>query len=203
MLLENKIAFLKDSIEPLSDAEFGSIYRAAVYLTDGTYLPCVRFLNPQPLTRHAIKRFDQERKKHKFFNRDSGQNYESIVELLVCRGNRLSEYDIDSIEVSPFAFPINIMKRIKGETTMSWTGFCGKMRDGKIFGFGSRFRFDFFQMPPGYTGGDIVEIINHSYLSISGQVEKHTVPFLNWPENYDPKSVHRERPFFDCYVEGL
>lgn len=115
----------------------------------------------------------------------------------------MNEYDIKKIEVSPFAFRENILSQIQGETTMSWTGFCAKMNDGKIFGFGTRFLFDFFQMPEGYTSSDISEIISHSYISLSGEVKNHKVPFAKWPTDYDIKAVHREKPFFECYIEGL
>src|SRR5712664_2974149 len=37
------IKFLKMEIEPLPDDICGNRYRAAAYLTDGTYLPCVVF----------------------------------------------------------------------------------------------------------------------------------------------------------------
>ena len=35
--------FLRKQIEPLNDSNPGQGYRAAVYLTDKTYLPCVIF----------------------------------------------------------------------------------------------------------------------------------------------------------------
>ena len=154
-------------------------------------------------TKQAIKRFDEERKGKSIFKSNAGNGYNKIVELLVTGGNSLNGYDIDRIEMSPFAFSRNILDQIRGETTMSWTGFCAKMNDGKTFGFGSRFLFDFFQMPDGYKSTDIAEIINHSYISKAGELKEHKVPFFDWPSDYDEKAVHRERPFFDCYIKGL
>jgi len=203
MTLEEKIKFLKNNIEPLSDQIYGDGYRASAYLTDGTYIPCVRFRNPELKTNQAIKRFDEEKKGKSLFKSNSGNGYKEIVELFVTGGNSLNEYDIERIEISPFAFPKNILDQIQGETTMSWTGFCAKMKDGKIFGFGSRFLFDFFQMPNGYKSTDIVEIINHSYISKTGELKEHKVPFFDWPTDYDEKAIHRERPFFDCYIKGI
>ena len=203
MTTEEKIKFLKDNIEPLSDQIYGNGFRASAYLTDGTFIPCVRFRNSKPITELAVKRFNDERKGKGIFSRDSGMRYNDIVESFVAKGNRINEYDIDRIEKSPFAFPKEILDQIRGETTMGWTGFCVKMNDGKIFGYGSSFLFDFFQMPNGYTATDISEIINHSYLSKSGQLKEHKVPFFDRPNDYDEKNIYRERQFFDCYVDGL
>lgn len=36
-------AFLKSNIEPVKGRNRGDQYRASVFLTDGTYLPCVIF----------------------------------------------------------------------------------------------------------------------------------------------------------------
>ena len=203
MTTEEKIKFLKDNIEPLSDKIYGDGFRASAYLKDGTFLPCVRFRNSKPITELAIKRFDEKRKGNSFFSRDSKVGYNNIVKIFVTKGNKINDYDIERIEKSPFAFPKEILDQIHGETTMGWTGFCVKMTDGKIFGYGSSFLFDFFQMPNGYSANDIKEIINHSYLSKSGELKEHTVPFLDRPNDYDDKSIFRERQFFDCYMDGL
>ena len=203
MTTEEKIEFLRENIEPISDQIYGDGYRASAYLTDGTYIPCVRFRNPKPITKLAIRRFDEERKGKGIFNKSSGVRYEDIVENFVAKRNSINEYDIDRIEKSPFAFPKEILGQIRGETTMSWTGFCVKMNDGKVYGFGSRFLFDFFQMPKGYVASDIAEILNHSYISNKGNLEKHKVPFIDWPNDYDENAVYRERPFFDCYIKDL
>ena len=201
MTTEEKIKFLKNNIEPISDQIYGNGYRASAYLTDGTFIPCIRFRNPKFITELAVKRFNDERKG--IFNRNSGNGYRDIVESFVANGNRINEYDIERIEISPFAFPTKILNQIQGETTMGWTGFCVKMSDGKIFGYGSSFLFDFFQMPNGYKGSDIKEIINHSYLSISGELKSHEVPFFDPPYDYDRNTIYRERQFFDCYINGL
>ena len=203
MTLEEKIKFLKNNIEPIDDSIYGNGYRASAYLTDGTYIPCVRFRNPKPLTELAIRRFDEERKGKGIFSKSSGFGYEDIVENFVAKKNSINEYDIDRIEKSPFAFPKDILGKIRGETTMSWTGFCVKMTDGKIFGFGSSFLFDFFQMPENYVAIDIAEIINHSYISKDGTMKEHQIGFSSQRADYDLSVIHRERPFFDCYIKGI
>ena len=40
---EKIISYLKENITPLNRSSYGPGYRASVYLTDGTFLPCVMF----------------------------------------------------------------------------------------------------------------------------------------------------------------
>ena len=203
MIIEEKIKFLKENVEPINDQIYGNGFRASAYLTDGTYIPCVRFRNPKLITEQAIKRFDEERKGKSIFSRDSGMGYKDIVESFVAKKNQIKEYDIERIELSPFAFPKDILSQIRGETSMSWTGFCAKMNDGKIFGYGTNYLFDFFQMPKGYKANDIVEIMNHSYISKDGTIKEHKIGWGSQREDYDLNVIHRERPFFDCYINGI
>ena len=86
---------------------------------------------------------------------------------------------------------------------MGWTGFGARMKDGTTFAFGTRFHFEFFDMPEGYQATDMVEILSHHYMSTSGQLKSHLFPTAGWPEDYDAEAIHRERPFFHCYLEGL
>lgn len=119
------------------------------------------------------------------------------------RGNLLNDNDIDRIEISPFAFPKAILSQIKGETSMSWTGFCAKMNDGNIFGFGTSYLFDFFEMPKGYHSNNIIEIMNHRYIAKDGTIKEHQRGWSSQKEDYDVSVIHREKPFFDCYIKGL
>jgi hypothetical protein len=200
---ENIIKFLKDNVEPYQDSAYGFGYRAAAYLKDGTYLPCVIFRNPSTIVNLAIRRFKEEIKGNGIFNKASGAGYYNIVESFVTNGNRINEYDIERVEKSKFAFPLAIQKQITGETTMGWTGFAAKMKDGKIFGFGTSFTFEFFSMPEGYAVEDIVEIINHSYVLTTGELRSHRQGPLTRPEEYKEVVVYRERPYFDCYIDNL
>lgn len=198
------IEFLKSEIEPIEDQSLGFGYRASVYLKDGTYLPAVVFRNPKLNTDLAIKRFKEEKSGKGIINWGKGKDaYREIVKLFVTGGNRISDYNIEKVQKSPFAFPKEILKTIRGETTMAWTGFAAKMKDGEIFGFGTSFLMDFFQMPEGYQATDIEEIINHSYISKTGELKSHKVPFHDRPDDYDEQALFRERPYFECYLEGL
>lgn len=198
------IKFLTENVEPLEREFEGKQYRCSAYLKDGTYLPCVVFQNPEPTVNQAIKRLKEEKIGKSIFAKSSGiDGYREIVKLYITGGNKINEDDIDRVELSPFAFPKKFLSMIKGETTMSWTGFGAKMKDGKVFAFGTTFLYDFFQMPKGYNANDVVEIFNHTYMSKSGELKEHNVPLMEWPVDYDEMSIHRERPFFKCYIEGI
>ena len=200
---EEIIKFLKHNIEPYPDSSYGQGYRASATLTDGTFIPCVMFRNPSTIVDLAIRRFKEEQSGKSIFSKSSGQGYADIVKNFVASGNCINYYDIAKVDKSKNAFPLNILKQIKGETTMSWTGFVLKMKDGKCFGFGTRFLNAFFAMPDNYSPDDIVEVINHSYISTTGDVCSHKVRFFDWPTDYDNNAVHNERPYFDCFIDSL
>lgn len=201
---EKIIKFLKSEIEPLEDQTYGLGYRASVYLKDGTYLPVVIFRNPEKKIDLAIKRFKEEKSGMGIIKWGIGKDgYREIVKTFVSSGNKINDYDIEKVEKSPYAFSKKMLSEIRGETTMGWTGFVAQMKDNKTFGFGTSFLFDFFQLPEGYESADIYKIINHSYVSKSGEVKPHKVPFMKHPNDYDEAAIFRERPYFECYIDGL
>jgi hypothetical protein len=199
---ENIIRFLKDNIEPLDDSIYGLSYRASAYLTDGVYLPCVIFRNPKSTVNLALRRFKEEQKGKGIFGK-SAASYFKIVEHFVTSGNRINDYDIEKVEKSKYAFPISILRQIRGETTMGWTGFAAKMKDGKYVGFGTSFLTEFFQMPDNYSTDDIAEIINHSYVLKNGEIRSHKETNMTFTDNYKDAVVYRERPYFICYIDNL
>ncbi len=83
---------------------------------------------------------------------------------------------------------------------MSFTGFVARMKDGKCFSFGTRYLFEFFHMPDGYSVDEIEEIINHSYVSETGEIKSYRRPDGYPDENI---TIYRERPYFVCYVDEL
>jgi hypothetical protein len=199
--IEDIIKFLKTNIRPLNDSFYGNGYRASVTLTDGLYLPCVMFRNTSNTIDLAIKRFDEEKSAKSIFSKSSGLGYRDIVKTFVTSGNCLNYYDISKVEKSDFAFPEQTLRQIRGETKMGWTGFVAKMKDGKQFSFGTSFLFDFFDMPKGYSPNDIIEIINHSYLDKDGNLKSYHVPEVY--KKFDKSLVHREKPYFECYLDNL
>ena len=187
----------------MEDNVYGLGYRASVYLTDGTFLPCVIFRNPKTTVNLAIRRFKEEQTGKSIFNRSARLGYYDIVKRFVSSGNCINDYDIDRVEKSMFAFPLAIQRQIQGETTMGWTGFAAKMKDGKYVGFGTTFHWEFFQMPKGYSADDMEEIINHSYILKNGELRSHREGQQTRPEEYKDAVVYRERPFFECYIDNL
>lgn len=204
MTNEEIVHYLKEHVEPTKAPIEGIQYRCSAYLKDGTYLPCVIYQNSKPTIDQAIKRLAQEKKGKGIFFRTSGfDNYRELVKLYTTSGNKINEYDVDRVEKSPYALPYDIIARIKGETTMAWTAFGARMKDGKEFAFGTGFYFDFFQMPDGYTAEDITDILDHRYMSTSGELKKHQSPFFEYPDDYDKNAIFRDRPFFKCFLDGL
>lgn len=181
------ISFAKANLEPMSLPRGGTGYRCAATLSDGVRLPCVLLASLEPYLDLAVRRFDETladgqkpEGKRKF---GYGMQYRDIVETFVAKGNRLSYADIASLAVSPFALPLARLQEVGGETRMSWTQFTAVMRDGREFGFATTYLTEFFDMPEGYSGSDVVSIIPHKL--------------------HQGVHPHRERSFFTCYVPGL
>jgi len=194
------LEYIKSGAEPWPDQTYGDGYRCSAYLKDGTYLPCVMLRRSAPLTALAMRRFEEEKKGKGIFRSTNG--YEEIVKTFVVAGNRVNGYDIDRVEPSRFAIPLSLLQRVKGETTMGWTGFVLEMRDGKLFPFGTTFLAEFFNIPEAYTFEDVAAVHNHSYVSASGELRPLSQGMSDLPADYDPSSVNRERPYFTCHFDA-
>ena len=185
----------------MEDDSYGLGYRAAAYLNDGTYLPCVIFRNPSTVVNLAIRRFKEEQSGKSIFAKSSGLGYYDIVKNFVTNGNCVNDYDILKVELSKYAFPMATINQIKGETKMGWTGFVARMTDGKQFAFGTDFYFSFFDMPANYTPDDIIEIINHSYIGKDNELKSYHAPDVYTVFSHD--LVLHSKPFFDCFIDTL
>ena len=189
MKLAELTKFLRENIEPLKDVNRGERYRAAAHLNDGTYLPCVVFEGKQAWVELALRRFKQVRWKR--------AHYRMVVESFVAGGSRVAEYDLKTVEISPFAWPIELMRTIHGETTMGWTAFVAEMKDGTMYSYGTEFRVEFFDLPQGYSHREILRI--HS-----GTVYSRARGLENFPLNAVKETQPlREKPFFTCYLGEL
>jgi hypothetical protein len=188
-MTEEEIAgFLKRSVKPIRDASHGTCYRAAAHLKDGTYLPCVMFGHPKGLVDLAVRRFAETINDERL--------HREVVASFVARNASVPIWDVAKVGLSPYAWPEEILNQIHGETVMSWTAFTARMKDGKLFGFGTSYRFEFFDLPEGYSYNDIAEI--HSGMVADGKgVEKEFTL-----DDFSAK-VYRERPFFYCHTEHL
>ena len=183
------VAFLKANVKPLDDSIYGFRYRAAARLKDGSYLPCVVFQSKRKVVDLALRRFDETRR--------SSREYRGVVESFVTAGNRLADWEVASVEPSPFAWEIEILRTIQGETTMGWTSFVAEMHDGSYVSLGTTFSHEFFDLPSGYTHKDIKTI--HSGVVYGAGVGLK--PFAH--ELLSTSKIYREKPYFTCYVEGL
>ena len=103
---------------------------------------------------------------------------------------------------SKYAIPLSLLSEIQGETTMGWTGWVFRMKDGHLFSYGSSFHTEFFQLPDGYSFADVSEVINHSFVDSTGAVAS-LIRGGHLPDGYRPDSVLRERVFFTCAVDGI
>lgn len=177
--------FAREYLERIEAPDGGPGYRCAAILTDGTFLPCVLIASSDSVTNLAVRRFEESRADAKLPAGErrwgTGFEYPEIARNFVARGNRLNHEYIETLQRSRFAIPLERLRDVHGETSMSWTQFAAVMKDGEEFGFGTTFLTEFFDMPEGYGGDDIVEIISH----------KHVEP------------VYRERAYFTCYVKGV
>src|SRR5512146_1221418 len=136
-------AWLKRTIVPLHNHIYGDQYRASAVLRDGTNLPCVVFQSKDRQIELALRRFNELR--------NQSAQYRQVVESFVASGSRLANYEIKTVEPSPFAWPPATLATIHGETTMGWTAFVVEMQDGTLHSYGTTFSFEFFDLPQGYT----------------------------------------------------
>lgn len=186
------------SVEPLKDSIYGPRYRCSLTLKDGTVLPCAVIQSKDLLVDLAKRRIKEELQGRGHLGGDDP--YRQIFSTFVVGGNRINDYDVASSAQSRFAIPLALLSQIQGETTMGWTGWVFRMRDGRHFSYGSSFHTEFFQLPDGYEFADVEEVINHSVVDSNGTVTslKRRAP---GPQYFRPDAILRERVFFTCAVD--
>ena len=183
MKAEEIIYWVRHNVKPISDLCGKNAFRCAAYTKDGLFLPCVLFREAQAHGDLALRRFEQSKKSGVTDPRNiSPGHYPSIVKHFVTSGNLINLYDIDRVEHSLFAIPVERLMEIRGETSMGWTAFAAIMDDEQEYSFGTGYLVEFFNMPPGYSAERIKRII---------------------PHRNEVKPVYRERPFFICFVDNV
>jgi hypothetical protein len=186
--------------EPIEDSFYGPRYRCSLTLKDGTFLPCAVIQSKRQLVDLAKRRIKEEMEGKGRIGGDDP--YGQIVTSFVARGNKVNDYDVASADISRYAIPLALLREIRGETFMAWTGWVFRMRDGKLFSYGTSFRAEFLQLPDGYDFEAVIEVINHSFVNAVGEVVTLTQGSLP-PAHYDRTKVLRERAFFVCAVDGI
>jgi hypothetical protein len=188
------------AVEPLDDDIYGPRYRCSLTLKDGTFLPCAVLQSKERLVELAKRRIKEE--LHGKGRIGGPDPYGQVVSVFVTGGNRISDYEVLAASESAFAIPRSLLSQIHGETTMGWTAWVFKMKDGRMFSYGASFRMGFFQLPEAYGFGDVLEVINHSFVDGTGTLRSldRGAPL---PAEYRAASVLRERMFFTCAVDGV
>ena len=188
------------TVEPIDDSIYGPLYRCSLTLLDGTVLPCAVIQSKERLVELAKRRIKEEMNGRGRLGGDDP--YGQIVATFVTGGNRVSAYDVAAASPSRFAIPLSLLSRIHGETTMGWTGWVFRMRDGRAFSYGTSFLTEFFHLPDGYEFSDVEAVINHSFVRDDGTVAS-LVRGDDLPPDYRLEKVLRERAFFSCAVDGV
>lgn len=199
-IMDNRFKDIISNVEPIPDSIYGPRYRCALTLKDGTLIPCAVLASKAKLVELAKRRIKEEMSGK---GRIGGPDpYGQILSTFVAGGNRLNDYDVASAIPSRYALPLALLHQIHGETTMAWTGWVFEMRDGKMFAYGSSFTMEFFDLPDGYTFGDVVKVHNHSFLSADGALRSLEQGAM-LPTDYSPKNLFRERVYFTCNIDDL
>lgn len=186
---EDMASFVKINVEPLKGKIYGNRYRVAAHLDDGTFLPCVVLQSKKSQVELALRRFKQLRWKR--------SQYELVVATFVASGSRVAVHHIRDIDISPFAWPTELLKTIHGETTMGWTAFVTEMKDETMYSYGTPFNFEFFNLPAGYSHLDIRQIHSGMVYSQSAGLEAFSL------EKMSEIKPYRDMTFFTCYLETL
>ena len=189
MTPEDMATFVANRIEPIEDKVYGNRYRVAARLKDGTYLPCVVLQSRRAQVELALHRFKQLRWKR--------SQYLAVLESFVAASSRVAHYELQEIEISPFAWPVALLKTIHGETAMGWTAFVTEMKDGTMHSYGTSFNVEFFDLPEGYSHSDINKIHGGMIYSKAAGLETFSMKALQDIQPY------REKPFFTCYLKTL
>ena len=187
-------------LESAKDSIYGTSYRGAAILKDGTEIPCLIFKSKEKIVNLAKRRIKEELNGNGCLGGDDP--FGQIVTVFAAGGNRVNDYDISKVIPSKYAIPDSLRSKIRGETFMGWTGWGFEMNDGKLFQFGSSFSFDYFDMPEGYEFSDVKTVHNHSYLNGAGELCKLRQGAFP-PEEYKRENVYREKVSFECAIDGI
>ena len=183
MKKEDIIPWLQTEIEPIRDLVGRNAYRCSAYLHDGLYLPCVLFRESQAYADLALKRFQQSRESGVTDPKNIVPGYyPTIVKHFITSGNHVNLYDIERVEISPYAIPTRLLCQVRGETRMSWTQFAVVMENGVEYSFGTTYNMEFFNIPDGLSWDKATTVISH---------------------RSETKPVYRERPYFTCFVDDV
>ena len=156
------------------------------------YLPCVVFQSQDLRVETALQRFES-------LSNQPAQ-YRAVVETFVASGSHLDKYDIRTVELSPYAWPLATLHTIHGETTMGWTAFVVEMHDGILHSYGTGFSFHFFDLPQGYTYADIAQIHSGMVYSQADGIVPYSRDAV---QNIPTYPTFGSKRYFTCYLPEL
>ena len=174
---------LQKYFEPIYDWDFKTqAYAASVYTIDNTYLPCVLFRSCSEQVDNALSELDEIKKSK---NSDDRIDFRTIVKGYVAANNLIQSDMIAKVEKSPFALSTRCVKKLATLLAQEGGGvsFKGTMDDGQKFDFFTDYDIGFFEMPEGYNGSRMVDVIPHDRRSDFNDL--------------------KGKPFFSCFLDWI
>ncbi len=176
--------FLVAEVEPVFQYCTGETsYRAACYLKDGAYFPCVEFKSTDELVYRAVRRLDEAR------DGKISYDYPSVLKSFLTIHNCIHSFHIKSVEHSPYAIPnhhrdilYKAADALKVELTWDSMPFVAEMKDGNRFAYWFEEKAEFFEMPVGYNANQINSV---------------------FPNRKLKTQTYSSKISFDCYIDCL
>ncbi|WP_140979817.1 hypothetical protein [Bradyrhizobium guangdongense] len=125
------------TVEPIEDPTFGPRFRCSLTLKDGTFLPCAVIQSKARLIELAKRRIREEMTGRGIIG--GADPFGQIIASFVASKNQVADYSVAAATESKYAIPQSLLSQIHGETTMGWTGRVFKMKDERLFSYGSPF----------------------------------------------------------------
>jgi hypothetical protein len=126
------------------------------HLRDGTYLPCVILREAAAEVEMTLSAWRGSRLAQPLA---TDEVYESFFKAMTVGGSRVSLEQIRTLETSPYAISWQLLNTLPGEVDWHLLTFTGVMDDGARFLFHTSMSVAFFEMPTGYSGQRLREVI--------------------------------------------
>jgi hypothetical protein len=143
------LEWLQREIEAIEDLDQKSSYRCAVYLRDGTYLPCVWMREYNAVVNNRGSTL-----------KERTSDYNSFLGGWLS-ANSVKFTDIVNVEQSPYAISFALLEEVEPEwahNDFMPAFFSGEMDDGAIIDFSTTYDKKFFNMPKDYTVKNIKKL---------------------------------------------
>lgn len=178
---------IQAGIEEVPEEFGGPGYRCAVWLKDGTYLPCVFVQKIGPIADRLRDLVNDEFQRNGQYDARTCDPVREFLKSRLSTGIQIPAYEIERVEPSRFAIPISLLAQVTGETAMSLWVFFLETADRRRFEFSGAHLCSmlFFGLPDGVEFTDFNAVRN----------------FKRGQRLPKCEASFRERAFFDCYVD--